>query len=255
MSSPHPSRGETLRADGQSVDAIHDRIRQQILHGKISAGDELSQVRLARALGVSRTPLREALRMLIHEGLLEGSAGRQLPVTRISIKDMEQLYVQRVTLEAIAIRLTVARLRTENIERMERCDAEMGICAAARDYERWEIHHRRLHGEFVAASGERTIALIRQLSEHAERYRRVYTLQAPGSYAVARAEHQTIIAACRARDGDGAAQALAQHLGHTALGVIELVEPDYRCIALRLAIAVSSAPLANVPAISADNSG
>ena len=243
MSSLHPGSDDARSTDGQSVDAIHDRIRQAILRGEIAPGDELSQVQLARELGVSRTPLREGLRMLVHEGLLEGSSGRQLRVAGFSIKDMEQLYVQRVTLEAIAVRITVPRLTTDSIERMEQCDAEMAGRAAAGDYEEWEVPHRRLHGEFVSAAGDRMTALIRQLSDHAERYRRLYTLQAPGSYAIGRFEHRSIIGACRSGDRDEASRALAEHLGHTALGVIDLVEPDHRASALRLAIAVASLPL------------
>lgn len=229
--------------DGQNVDAIHEEIRQAILRGDIAPGDELSQVRLARHLGVSRTPLREALRMLIYEGLVEGQPGRQVRVAGFSVQDMEQLYVERVTLEAVAVRITTPRLLPADVAEMERCYEEMVTCARAEDYEAWEVPHRALHGAFVAGAGRRTIALLTRLSEHAERYRRLYTTRAEKAWAVGLTEHRRIIDACAAGDADGAARALAEHLGHTALGVMELVEPDHQPTALRTAIAAASAAL------------
>ena len=103
--------------DGQSVEYVHARMRRAILRAELSPGDELSQVRLAKELGVSRTPLREALRMLVNEGLLEGEPNRQLRVAGYSIADMEELYVARVSLETTALRITIPRLTTRDIAR------------------------------------------------------------------------------------------------------------------------------------------
>lgn len=234
---------DQVPVERQSVDAIHDRIRAAILRGEIAPGDEVSQVRLARHLGVSRTPLREALRMLVHEGLLEGQAGRQMRVAGFSVQDMEQLYVQRIALETMAIRITIPRLTGAELDLMRTHHDRMREHANQDDYEAWEVRHRALHELFVAGAGTRTVALIRQLSDHAARYRRLYTTQASGAYAAGSAEHRTIVDACAANDADCAAQALAKHLGHTALGVIELVEPDYRASRLRLAITAASVPM------------
>ncbi len=235
--------GEELPIDGQSVDAIHDRIRMAILRGEIAPGDEVSQVRLARYLGVSRTPLREALRMLAHEGLLDAQPRRQMRVAGYSVQDMEQLYVERISLESMGIRLTVPRLRHAELSVMHDHHARMREYAEREDFEAWEIPHRALHEIFVSQSGERMTALIRQLSDHAARYRRLYTTHASGAYTAGRAEHQSIIDACVVGDADAAARTLAEHLGHTALGVIAIVEPDYRASRLRTAIAAASAVL------------
>ncbi len=229
--------------DGQSVDTIHDRVRVAILRGDIAPGDEVSQVRMARHLGVSRTPLREALRMLVYEGLLEGQPGRQMRVAGFSVQDMEQLYVQRISLETMATRITTPRLTAVELDRMRTHHDQMRRYADRDDYEAWEVPHRALHELFVAGAGSRMGALIGQLADHATRYRRLYTTQASGAYAAGRAEHLSIIEACAAHDPNRAAQALAMHLGHTALGVIELVEPDYRASRLRLAITAGSAPV------------
>ena len=226
-----------------SVEVVHDQVRQAILRGELAPGDELSQVRLAKHLGVSRTPLREALRMLITEGLVEGQPNQQLRVAGFSVQDMEQLYTARVTLEAVSIRVTMPRLTSDDIAAMDGLLAQMAHFAHERDYESWEVPHRALHLCFHQYAGTRVIAILTQLSEHAERYRRAYTTQAERAWEAGLTEHRRIIDACKAGDRDEGARALAEHLGHTALGVIELREPAYTPLALRTAIAVASAPI------------
>jgi DNA-binding GntR family transcriptional regulator len=226
-------------ADGQNVNVIHDRLRGAILHGELAPGDELSQVRLARHLGVSRTPLREALRMLLSEGLVEGEPNRQLRVARFSVADMEELYVERVTLEAVALRVTASQLTPQDVGAMEGLFAQMVHFAGEEDYESWEAPHRALHRAFVAHAGRRIVDRVTQLSQHAERYRRAYTTGAARAWVTGLHEHRRIIDACKECDADAGALALAEHLGHTALGVIELVEPDYDASALRTAIAAA----------------
>jgi DNA-binding GntR family transcriptional regulator len=226
-------------ADGQNVDAVHEWLRGAILRCELAAGDELSQVRLAQELGVSRTPLREALRMLLSEGLVEGQPGRQLRVTGFSVGDMEELYVERVTLEAVALRISVPRLSPHDVGAMEGYLAQMAHYASERDYDSWEAPHRALHALFVGHAGRRIAERVRLLSEHAERYRRTYTTCAACAWAAGLDEHRRIVDACKRRDAKAAARALAEHLGHTALGVIELVEPGHPAIALRTAIAAA----------------
>jgi DNA-binding GntR family transcriptional regulator len=229
--------------DGHNVELVHDRIRTAILRDELPPGEEISQVRLAKELGVSRTPLREALRMLVTEGLVEGEPNHQLRVTAFSIEDMEELYVSRVALEATAIRITIPRLTGKDIAIMEGLLAQMTHFAGEEDYEEWEGPHRELHLAMHQYAGQRVIDILTQLSEYAERYRRAYTTGSDRSWADGLAEHRRIVKACKARDSDAGARALAEHLGHTAIGVIDLVDPSYSPVALRIAISAASAVL------------
>ena len=85
-----------------NVEQVYKRVREAILEGQIAPGTVMSQVALADDLGVSRTPLREALRMLQSEGLVEAQANRRATVTPISATDLEELVVMRVALETEA---------------------------------------------------------------------------------------------------------------------------------------------------------
>src|SRR5260370_27443333 len=88
--------------DGQNVAMAYDRLRTAILKGEIAAGAAPSQVVLARELGVSRTPLREALRLLEREGLILSEPNRRARVAQFSISDLQELYLTSISLEAVA---------------------------------------------------------------------------------------------------------------------------------------------------------
>ena len=90
----------TARRD--NVEQVYRRVREAILEGEIPPGSAMSQVALADELGVSRTPLREALRMLQCEGLVDAQANRRVTVKPISATDLEELVVMRVALETEA---------------------------------------------------------------------------------------------------------------------------------------------------------
>src|SRR3954469_10804043 len=116
-----------------NVEQVYRRVREAILAGEIAPGSVMSQVALADDLGVSRTPLREALRMLQSEGLVDAQANRRVTVRPLSATDLEELTVMRVALEAEAIRLSVERLAPEDIAALEGRLAEMTHFAQAED--------------------------------------------------------------------------------------------------------------------------
>ncbi len=95
---------------GQNTEDVYERVRNAILDGELAAGTVMSQVALAEELGISRTPLREALRLLQGEGLIEAEPNRRVRVAPMTASDMEELCVMRVTLEAEALRLSVPLL-------------------------------------------------------------------------------------------------------------------------------------------------
>src|ERR1700759_3859515 len=120
-----------------NVEQVYRRVREAILTGEIEAGAAMSQVALADELGVSRTPLREALRMLQREGLVDAQANRRGTVKPISATDLEELVVMRVALEPEAVRLSADRLSPEAIAGLEGRLAQMAHFSSERDYARW----------------------------------------------------------------------------------------------------------------------
>ncbi|MGH3088919.1 MAG: GntR family transcriptional regulator [Rubrobacteraceae bacterium] len=225
---------EEVEGVGRSFDDVHERVRSMILRGELAPGESASQVWLARRLGVSRTPLREALRMLQREGLIESEPNRRLRVAAFSLPDLEQLYVMRITLEATAARLTIPHLSSEEIASMEGHLAQMAHFFEQEDFERWEVPHRAFHHALVRGAGSRISGTLSQLSDHAERYRRFYMTQRPETFrrAVAR-EHRLILDAAKSRDAETGARRLAAHLARTVFAVVEIVDGSRGVEALR----------------------
>src|SRR5690348_6275476 len=95
---------------GPGVQGIYGRLRDEILGGDLAPGEVLNQVHLARRLGVSRTPLREALRMLQAEGLVRSEHQRRMRVISVDPAEIDALYAERILLESLGIALTVPLL-------------------------------------------------------------------------------------------------------------------------------------------------
>lgn len=218
-----------------STSAAFARIREAILNGEIAPGEVVSQVTLAEKLGISRTPLREALRMLQSEGLVVAEPNRRVRIGGISDVDLEELCVIRVSLESEAIRLSVPTLTPEDIARLEGYMAEMAHYAEIKDYFHWGTPHRSFHRALTSNAGPRTNVLLDQLFDHAERYRRIHIGRGPTAWATS--DHRNILDACKAGDREQAATLLAHHLARTAFEVIEILSPSYHPVRLKQVLA------------------
>jgi len=197
--------------EGVAMRDVYGRLRRLILDGDLAPGSEISQIALSQQLNCSRTPLREAMRLLEQEGLVvsEG-AYRLIRVSSLTMSDLDDLYALRVMGEGLSIWLTVPTLRTADYETLERdLDAATnGDLDAHRDF------HRLLRG----GGGSRLADQLGVLFEHAERYQRVYRDQVqdlPSKHK--RAEHQAILDACRAGDRALARTLLVDHIADTAM--------------------------------------
>ncbi|HWF74826.1 MAG TPA: GntR family transcriptional regulator [Solirubrobacteraceae bacterium] len=227
------------RTRGQAA-RVHERLRQAIIQGELVQGTVLSQVELARRFGVSRTPLREALRMLQAEGFVDSELNRKVRVASFTIADLEQLYASRIVLEALGISQSARLMTEEDLEQLHRCLAEMDRCSERRDVDGWEEPHSEFHRRLVVYAGQRTAGLIAQLADAAQRYRRVYVTDAPLAWSNTATEHRAIVAALEARDPQLAADELARHLARTALTVIAMVDPGHDPAPVRAALALAA---------------
>jgi DNA-binding GntR family transcriptional regulator len=218
-----------------SMNGIYELLREQILGGAFDPATPISQIKLAESLGVSRTPLREALRMLQRDGLIYSEPNRRVRVTALSITDLEELYASRIVIEALALRITLPRATTGDLDDLEAGLAAMAVAAANQDVAQWEVPHREFHGVLRRHAGPRLNLLASELAAHGERYRRVY-LTEPIAWSSAAAEHAAILGAFRAGDDALAAERLARHLARTALTVIASVAPEHDALPVRMAI-------------------
>lgn len=219
-----------------TVEEIYEGLRDEILHGVLAAGSTVSQVKLADRLGVNRTPLREALRMLQREGLIESKHNRQVRVAPLTSADLVQLYALRIPQEAVAIKLTVPQLTAENIAELRDLLTAMDTVASPETFPEWERYHRVFHQRLVAHAGARITKAVGDLGAYCERYRRALLQANPVSFDIGAREHAEIVSACEERDPDAAAKALGRHLGRTALTLLSVTDPSYDPAAVRTAL-------------------
>lgn len=233
-----------LRQDGSilaskratETEVAHERLRRAILRGELAAGEVLKQGQLMERFGVGRTPLRESLRLLEREGLVEVEPQRRARVAEFSVEDLEQLYAMRIELEALAIRFTVPRFSEQELRVLEENLACMEEFARAEDYWGWEVPHRAFHFGLVAHAGERMFRTISQLSDHAERYRHFYTVESPRAWTKGIAEHRAILEAAEARDPVVAGERLARHYSTVVLSSIAMLAPEHEPALVRTAL-------------------
>jgi len=233
---PETSDGERGTRDGQHVALVHDRLRAAILRGELAAGETTSQVTLARDLDVGRTPLREALRMLQREGLVVSEPNRRVRIAELSSSDAEELYVMRIALEAVAVRITVPTLSSSDFAELEGLMAQMDHYNRTGDWRGFRLPHRAFHDRLVGAAGERVTITIGQLFDHGERYRLAYGATTPDRWEQRKAEHRAILDAAASGDPELTATRLVAHYAQTAALIFAGMDPEHDLARLRTTI-------------------
>jgi DNA-binding GntR family transcriptional regulator len=221
--------------EGVSMQDVYQRLRCEILSGEFAPTAAFSQVKLAERLGVSRTPLREALRLLEREGLIETTPNRKAKVVQISPADLDDLCGTRIMLEALAVSISIARATPEDFQRLQELLDEMDVIAQTRDILAWEVPHARFHETLIRHAGGRMFAMACDLRDHSQRYRSL-VLNEPLAWTKGADEHNEICRAYVARDQALAADRLATHYARTALTLITRMAPEYDPVSIRQAL-------------------
>jgi DNA-binding GntR family transcriptional regulator len=201
---------ELALADAHNtVDAVAQTLRQAILRGTLAGGQILRQESLASQLGVSRLPVREAIRQLSSEGLVQITAHRGAVVAALSADDIREIYDIRVGLETTALRLALPHLSPAILRRatLVMHEIEAATEAVAWGAQNWLFHITL----YTPAQRPRMLALIRTMHDNVGRYLRVYPALIQQQH-YSQQEHQQLLAACQAQDEQAALRILRQHL-------------------------------------------
>jgi DNA-binding GntR family transcriptional regulator len=190
------------------ADQAYDRFRDALRQGRLGPGQRVLETEIAEAFGMSRTPVREAIRRLQAEGLVAQLPGRGLCVAQYDHAEVDELYVMREALEGTAARLAARNAGRPDITLLQRLVEE----EAALPPEAAAEHNRRFHRALHQAAHNRY--LLRSLSALSDALLLLgpTTLEQPGRARAARAEHALIVAAIAARDEAGAEQAARAHI-------------------------------------------
>lgn len=199
----------SLKQNTLRVSALN-AIRDNILNGVLKPGQPLVQAEIAAQMNVSRAPVREALRQLEEEGLVESIPYRGTFVSRVSRRDILELYSLRGTLEAMAVRLAIQRSGERDLADLEAIVARMAEAADAADYPALDAADIDFHTRICVLSRHRH--LIRNWEINSQLIRRILSFRNklnPPHVVVER--HRPIMAAIQMRDTTRAQQAIEEH--------------------------------------------
>jgi DNA-binding GntR family transcriptional regulator len=191
---------------------VHRVVSDEILSNRLPPGTVLNEVALARSLGVSRGPVREAIGRLASEGLVHVRPRRGAVVASLTRAEFLEAYQVREALEVMAIRLAVIRIADEAVAELERLTAEMQEYAERGDVDRFFQANAAFHAAIVEASGNQKLREVyRQVVGQMGRYQ-MRSLALRGTLRRSIQEHRAIVRAMRRRDADRSAHLLSEHI-------------------------------------------
>ena len=196
------------------AESAYELVREQVLRGDLVPGAVIAQATLARELGISTTPLREALRRLMTEGLVELDAHRDARVTRLTAEEARDLIEIRRSLDPLAAGLAAERRTREDLAEIRSTAAE--LLPLRTDPGTAELlTHRRFHAAIYSAShNQMLVQTLDGLWDKADRYRRLALEngRTEGDLDRTHTEHGALVEAIAAGDADTAAAVMLAHV-------------------------------------------
>ena len=223
----------------QSVPPLHAYLRACIIDGRLPPGTKLSQATLADQLGVSRTPLREVLRMLQEEGLISAEPNQRMRVAGLDPAELDSDYAARILIGTLALSMTMDSFGAPQRRAAQQLLSRMRRAARRKDVDDWLDAHVQYHALLDAGAPEPMQRQLKLLADRSVRYIRILEHDEPAAWTNAGdIEHPAILDAITHDDRQAATSALAHHLSGTALRVLRSSVPEYVPVAVPRAIAL-----------------
>ena len=207
-------------------DVVFNTLRQAILTGELKPGERLMEIHLANRLGVSRTPIREAIRKLELEGLVTMLPRRGAEVAQITEKSMKDVLEVRRTLDALSAELACERISAEEEEALKKACLNFEAAVKTKDTKAIAKADVAIHDIIAAATGnQRLIQLINNLAEQMYRYRFEYIKDASQHERIIE-EHRIIYESIVKKDKEAAAEMAKTHIDNQEKAVIARIRME-----------------------------
>jgi DNA-binding GntR family transcriptional regulator len=205
-------------------DEVTNQLRDLIVEGELSPGQKVPEAELCRRFGVSRTPMREALKVLAAEGILQLLPNRGAVVAEITVEEIEQIFPIMGALEALAGELACKHITDKDVDDIRRLHKTMVGHYRRGEWLPYSKLNRAIHEAIFAAAGNAALSLLYQqliVRIHAIRF---VARKTPARWQQAVDEHTRMVAALEQRDGKMLARIMTLHLRHKADMVQEAME-------------------------------
>lgn len=191
---------------------VYQLIKSQIIKGIYAPGETILETKLADELGVSRTPVREAVWLLEVEGLVEATPKKGAVVLGISAKDVADIFVMRQLLEGLAARWAASRLTDSQIKELQKlCDLSE-FYVQKRDIEELANLDDKFHQFIYTASGSKMLNLTLSNFHESTQQARLHSINIEDRFSQSVNEHLVLLQAFRNRDGAAAEEAMTNHV-------------------------------------------
>ncbi len=192
------------------------QLREAIISGALAPGETLLLNDLAKKLDISIMPVREALKRLQYEGLVEQPPQKEARVSPLSLADLDDTYAARILMETRAIRRSAALFTEDDYSRLLKILEQYEFAYDQHEDATGRVLHKRFHfGMYQVGASPWLLGMISTLWDNSERYRRL-SLEHRGSIHDRRNEHADVLEACHRKDADKASKLLESHLRKTA---------------------------------------
>jgi len=217
-----------FRRPPTAQEAVLAELRRAIVSGQLRPGEQVLQDALAERFGVSRVPLREALKILEGEGQVVYQPHRGYFVAELDVDDLREVYRMRDLLESEAVRVAVPRLTAEDLQRLTEAADDVDRADASGDLVAMTGANRRFHFTLIEAAGMPRLArLVRILWDATDAYRSLYYAEQANRASV-HEEHRAVVDAVRAGDAELAVVLLRTHREHAVEAVARVLGPAQR---------------------------
>lgn len=207
-------------------DVVFNTLRQAILTGELKPGERLMEIHLANKLGVSRTPIREAIRKLELEGLVTMIPRRGAEVAQITEKSMNDVLEVRRAMDALCVELACDRITAEELAQLKAACDSFEAAVKTGDVKKIAQADVALHDIIVHATGnQRLIQLVNNLSEQMYRYRFEYIKDSSQHERLVE-EHRIIYQSIVQKDKETASQAAKTHIDNQEKSIIRQIRLD-----------------------------
>jgi DNA-binding GntR family transcriptional regulator len=212
-------------------DEVAGQLRERIFAGELAPGMFLDEVRLAQELNISRTPLREALKVLTAEGLVRHEPRRGCFVNQVTEQDLDEIFPVIALLEGRCAFEAAQHASDADLQLLEDLHQKLARHAKAKRINEYYETNFAIHEAIIALAGNRWLAGVIGDLRKIVKLARLQQLHAPGRLDQSLAEHLAVFAALKARDAEGAEAAMRTHLQRQRGALRELARAQPRRLA------------------------
>lgn len=204
-------------------DVVFNTLREAILKGELKPGERLMELQLAAKLGVSRTPIREAIRMLEQEGLAVTVPRKGAEVAKMTEKDMEDVLQIREALDELAVKIACEQIQDDQLQELSETMHEFEESTKTGNVKKIAEADVKFHDIIYQSTGNpKLVNMLNNLREQMYRYRVEY-LKDESNYPTLMKEHKDIVEGLREKNKERVAEAMYKHVNNQAVAVKAMI--------------------------------